>query len=84
MCFQSQFYREGSTEPETRIAHPEFLSAMESRARYFGALIGVKYGEGFTSREPLRTDDPVALFAGEPWRRQAAGSRAERGTEESS
>jgi EAL domain-containing protein (putative c-di-GMP-specific phosphodiesterase class I) len=31
-------------------------------ARYFGALIGVKYGQGFVIGEPMHVDDPMKLL----------------------
>ncbi len=36
-------------EPQTFISKPEFMEMLESRARYFGSLIGVRYAEGFLS-----------------------------------
>jgi len=47
-CFKSQFYDPKNREPETYIASPMFLQALEGRAMEFGHQIGVKYGEGFT------------------------------------
>ena len=58
----SQFYREGSSEPATRISERNFLLEIESRARYFGSLIGVAAGEPFYVREALNVDDPIALL----------------------
>lgn len=58
----SQFYREGSSEPATRISERNFLLEIESRARYFGSLIGVAAGEPFYIREALNVDDPIALL----------------------
>jgi bacillithiol biosynthesis deacetylase BshB1 len=52
-AFKSQFYDPQSTEPETYISKPGFLEYLESRARMWGHIIGVEYGEGFTvNREP--------------------------------
>jgi bacillithiol biosynthesis deacetylase BshB1 len=59
----SQFYREESKEPATRISDPRFLDEIESRMRYFGSLIGVRAGEPFFVREALNVDDPVALLS---------------------
>ncbi len=58
----SQFYREDSDEPTTRISNKNFLSQIENRMRYFGSLIGVAAGEPFYVREALNVDDPVALL----------------------
>lgn len=52
-AFKSQFYDPQSTESETYISKPGFLDFLESRARMWGHIIGVEYGEGFTvNREP--------------------------------
>ena len=37
---------------------------LDGRARHFGFLIGVEFGEGFLSRRPPRIDDPIAAFEG--------------------
>jgi bacillithiol biosynthesis deacetylase BshB1 len=59
---ESQFYREESDEPVTRISAPGFLAEIEYRMRYFGSLIGVIAGEPFYVREALNVNDPVALL----------------------
>src|SRR5215813_2849289 len=58
----SQFYREQSKEPATRIAAKGFLRQIEDRMRYYGSLIGVAAGEPFYVREALNVDDPFALL----------------------
>jgi bacillithiol biosynthesis deacetylase BshB1 len=58
----SQFYREGTQEPETRISDKNFLAQMEYRMRYYGSLINVAAGEAFYVREALNIEDPVALL----------------------
>ncbi|MEK6283348.1 MAG: bacillithiol biosynthesis deacetylase BshB1 [Acidobacteriota bacterium] len=58
----SQFYRQESSEPVTRISEPGFLDQIEYRMRYFGSLIGVAAGEPFYVREALNVDDPVELL----------------------
>ena len=63
-CFESQFHRPESVEPQTMLSQMSFLDAMDGRARHYGFLIGVEFGEGFTSRRPPRIDDPVAAFEG--------------------
>ncbi len=60
---QSQFFNPDSDEPQTRVSTQGFLREMESRDRYFGALIGVEYGEAFFVREALNVADPVALLS---------------------
>lgn len=49
-AYKTQFYDPASTEPQTYISNPAFLKMVESRAIEMGHAIGVKYGEGFTSR----------------------------------
>jgi len=63
-AFTSQFHREDSNEPLTVISQRTFLEMLEARARHFGFLIGVEFGEGFLSKRPPRIDDPVAAFEG--------------------
>ncbi|HKS10978.1 MAG TPA: bacillithiol biosynthesis deacetylase BshB1 [Pyrinomonadaceae bacterium] len=58
----SQFYKESSKEPPTRISERGFLEEIEVRMRYFGSLIGVEAGEPFYVREALNVDDPLALL----------------------
>jgi Uncharacterized proteins, LmbE homologs len=47
LAYKSQFYNPDSTEPETFISRKEFLEGLDAKARVFGEMIGVKYGEGF-------------------------------------
>jgi len=39
----------------------DYLWSLETMARSFGARIGVQYGQGFVSAEPLRIEDPMTL-----------------------
>lgn len=59
---RSQFYDPDSTEPETMLTGRAYLDQLESRARYFGSLIGVAAGEPFYVREALNIPDPVDLL----------------------
>lgn len=59
---RSQFYDPNSTEPETMLTGKEYLKGIQSRARYFGQLIGVKAGEPFFVHEALNVHDPVDLL----------------------
>ncbi len=56
-AFKTQFDSPGNKEPQTYISSPEFLDSVTGRAREFGKQIGVKYGEGFTSRKLLGVDN---------------------------
>ena len=61
-AYSSQFYNPQSTELATRVSNKGFLREIESRDRYFGAMIGVEYGEAFFVREALNVEDPVELL----------------------
>ena len=52
-AFKTQFFDEGSHEPETYISKPGFLESIEHRARIFGKMIGVEYAEGFISEKTI-------------------------------
>ncbi len=58
----SQFFNPQSDELPTRVSTSDFLREMDARDRYFGAMLGVEYGEAFLVREALNVDDPVALL----------------------
>ncbi|QQS47949.1 MAG: bacillithiol biosynthesis deacetylase BshB1 [Acidobacteriota bacterium] len=58
----SQFHNPQSSELQTRVSTPAFLREIEARDRYFGAMLGVDYGEPFLVREALNVDDPVSLL----------------------
>jgi len=45
-AFESQFHKEGSTEPPTVLAQKSFLDMIEARAREYGAMINVEFAEG--------------------------------------
>lgn len=55
-AFQSQFFDPQSKEPSTYISRPEFIDSLVFRARELGKMVGVEYGEGFTSRRKTGTD----------------------------
>ncbi len=40
----------------------DYLWSLETMARAAGSRIGVKYGQGFVSAEPLRINDPMTLI----------------------
>jgi bacillithiol biosynthesis deacetylase BshB1 len=52
--------------PATYLTHPDFLPEVEARARAFGALIGVRHGEGYRVRGPLAIEDARALLSPSP------------------
>jgi N-acetylglucosamine malate deacetylase 1 len=61
-AFTSQFYDPNSKEPESPISGKDFLHFVEGRAREFGRLIGVPFGEGFTVKRPIGLNDLTQLF----------------------
>ncbi len=61
LCFKSQFHDPASTEPTSPIASPDFLPFLEARAREMGRLLGVTYGEGFTTARPIGVGDVMDL-----------------------
>lgn len=55
-CYQSQFVK------GREHLSPQFLEQIRDEAAYWGKSIGVKYGEPFTSREPLGMSDLGSLI----------------------
>jgi len=62
-CFGSQFHNPESNEPPTGISQPDFLLRLESRARYFGSMIGRTFGEPFLVTRKVPMVDPVEHYA---------------------
>ena len=67
--FHAQFHEGGeegeegmTNEPQTFISTPYALEVFETVARYYGAMIGARYGEPFFLRETLEIADPVNFF----------------------
>lgn len=60
-AYKTQFNSKDQTEPETYISTPDFLDSVVYRHKWFGKMIGVKYGEGFISEKMvgLRSFDPI-------------------------
>ena len=56
-AFKTQFDSPDDSAPQTYISSPEFLESVIGRAREMGKNIGAAYGEGFTSRKLLGTDN---------------------------
>ena len=61
-AYASQFHNPKSTERETKLSRPEFLEIIETRARYYGQQIGVRYGEPFFSTLPIGVRTPFDLL----------------------
>lgn len=64
-AYQSQFHNPTVSDDQdvTFISTPEFLESIITKSRFWGAKIGVRYGEPFLVRSPLNIPDPVALFS---------------------
>ena len=52
-AYSSQFYNPDSDEPITPIATKDFLDFLYARAREYGRIINVKYGEGFIAERAV-------------------------------
>ena len=63
-AYDSQLHQPDSKreEPATKVASPEFRSAVVGRAQHYGLMIGAGYGEPFWSRLPLAIADPWMLL----------------------
>jgi N-acetylglucosamine malate deacetylase 1 len=58
-CYSSQFFNKNSKAPETYISSKIFKNGIEARARYYGLMIGVEFGEPFFSFEPFKLDNKI-------------------------
>ena len=70
LCHASQIGPLAPGDAQVRIAHPDFLKAVEARLRHYGWMIGVSYGEAFTVENALPVADVVGLFGGEVGKRR--------------
>ncbi len=59
-CYQSQ-YGDSSQASDLFPAQAEIRDRHAAIARFYGNLIGVKYGEPFVVKETLRVDDLTTL-----------------------
>ncbi|MFL7807309.1 MAG: bacillithiol biosynthesis deacetylase BshB1 [Anaerolineae bacterium] len=60
-AYSTQFTAQDASYEETVLTSPGYHWLVEHRMAHYGALIGVRYGEGFLVRGRLRVDDPLAL-----------------------
>ena len=67
-AYESQFGVDQPKDFPVRLASSRFLKSIEATLAYYGSLIGVAYGEPFTSEAPLPVNDLVGLFSIEPWK----------------
>lgn len=61
-CYESQIYNPKYPGEQTYISSPEYLEYLSARSRYYGSLIGKKYGEPFLIREALEIKDVMSLI----------------------
>lgn len=61
-AFKSQFYDPESNEPETPISVNYFFDIVKAHATDFGRMIQVQYGEAFTVRRPIGSNDLTQLM----------------------
>ncbi|RMG68420.1 MAG: bacillithiol biosynthesis deacetylase BshB1 [Calditrichaeota bacterium] len=61
-AYRSQFFNPNWPGPETFVSSQWFMEAVSFRARHFGWLAGVKYGEPFWVREHLALEDPFPIL----------------------
>ncbi|NLT67245.1 MAG: bacillithiol biosynthesis deacetylase BshB1 [Acidobacteria bacterium] len=61
-AYRSQLYNPSSTEPMTRLSHPEFLANVETVHSYYGTLIGKRAGEAFHLKGIMEVHDLVSQF----------------------
>jgi bacillithiol biosynthesis deacetylase BshB1 len=61
-AFSSQFYSGNTEGPETPISSPEFIHFLEARAREYGRIIGVEFGEGFISSRSIGINDLTLTY----------------------
>jgi bacillithiol biosynthesis deacetylase BshB1 len=59
--YSTQFRPDGSPDPQTRLTSPNTDWLIRSRMAYYGARIGVHYGEGFLIRGHLAVENPLEL-----------------------
>ncbi len=56
-AYKSQFYNPQSKDPETLLSKKSFLEFIDTRAKFYGQMIGVKYGDPLYSVKPFGVKD---------------------------
>jgi bacillithiol biosynthesis deacetylase BshB1 len=62
-CYSSQFSPRSPGEPATDISDPRFLERIRARARHYGLMVGVDYGEPIFVKRPIAVSDPIEMLA---------------------
>jgi len=60
-AYATQFDSRVGSDPQTRLTAEGFWPSLEHRMGYYGAMIGVRFGEGFRARGTLAVNDPTTL-----------------------
>jgi bacillithiol biosynthesis deacetylase BshB1 len=60
-AYSTQFTGDDGSWEETVLTSSAYHWSLEHRMAHYGAMIGVKYGEGFLIRGQLKVDDPLSL-----------------------
>lgn len=60
-AYSTQFKRDASPDPQTRLTAEKTDWLIKSRMAYYGSRIGKRYGEGFLVRGTLEVEDPLTL-----------------------
>jgi N-acetylglucosamine malate deacetylase 1 len=70
LAFKSQFnVHDAGDEPQTYISRPSFFESIRARAKHFGHLVGVDYGEGFLYQgKPIPLRDLILFLGSKPTR----------------
>lgn len=61
-AFKSQFHDPNSTEPESYLTSPQYIHFTEARNREMGHMIGVEFGEGYTTDKMIGVTDLAVLL----------------------
>lgn len=64
-CYRSQFHDPAKEGPPTKISKPQFMAAVEGRARDLGSRSGVEMAEAIVWQDPPAVANPVDLVVGE-------------------
>lgn len=56
-AYKSQFYNPQSKDPETLLSKKSFWEFIDTRAKFYGQMIGVKYGDPLYSVNPFGVND---------------------------
>jgi len=61
-CYNSQVIRKEKSDVKTLISSPLTIHSIKARDSFYGAKIGVEYGEPFVVRTGIKIEDPVKHF----------------------